>query len=233
MSSQRNATLVLMVVYLATAADAGAGAGPEPQAHTDCVDIGKPQPTMGYTYRYRDSRGGAAEYTSRWDEVSATGSRVRTARRGAGGSSASVQVNRHRIVDNIVMIEQSTQSGTDTNGPLRNATTFRPAIFGDPAFRACAGRSWRIASVTATHVSLRGSHSAKSDVGELRIVALRVPVTVPAGRFDTVHYTRTMTSPVGRVTDEYWKSIEHGVIVKHRSTLPGATVSEELVSIAR
>lgn len=62
MSSQRNATLVLMVVYLATAADAGAGAGPEPQAHTDCVDIGKPQPTMGYTYRYRDSRGGAAEY---------------------------------------------------------------------------------------------------------------------------------------------------------------------------
>jgi len=229
MNSQRLKAWCLAMIATAFAAPAGAAT----QADGDCVLIGKPQPTMGYTYRYRDSRGGASEYTSRWDEVSATGSRVRTTRRGAGGSSASVQVNRHRILDDIVMIEQSTQSGTDTSGPVRNATTFSPAITGDPAFRACEGRAWQIASVTATHVSLRGSHSAKSDVGELRIVALRVPVTVPAGRFDTVHYTRTMTSPVGRVTDEYWKSIEHGVIVKHHSTLPGVRVSEELMSIAR
>jgi len=231
MSSQRIATLVLMTVYLAAVADAGAGSAP--QANADCVDIGKPKPTLGFTYRYRDSRGGASEYTARWDEVSATGSRVRTTRRGAGGSSTSVQVNRHRIVDDLSMIEQSTQSGSDASGPFRSTTTFRPAIAGDPAFRACAGRSWRIASVTATNLSPRGSYSAKSDAGELRIVALRESTTVPAGRFDAVHYTRTTTSPVGRVTDEYWKSIEHGVIVKHRSTLPGATVSEELVSIAR
>lgn len=131
------------------------------------------------------------------------------------------------------MIEQTTQSGTDASGPFRNTTTFRPAIAGDPAFRACAGRSWRIVSVTATNVSPRGSYTAKSDAGELRIVAVHEPITVPAGRFDTVHYTRTTTSPIGRVTDEYWKSTEHGVIVRHRSTLPGATVSEELVAIAQ
>lgn len=207
--------------------------GAETQANADCIEIGKPQPTLGYTYRRRDSRGGASEYTNRWDEVSATGSRVRTTRHGPGAGGALVQVNRHRIVDDVSMIEQSTQSGTDAGGPVRNTTTFRPAVVGDPAFRACAGRSWRIASVTATNLSPRGSHAAKSDAGELRITALREPVLVPAGRFEAVRYTRTTTSAAGRVIDEYWKSIEHGVIVKHRSTLPGATVSEELVSIAR
>ena len=49
---------------------------------------------------------------------------------------------------------------------------------------------------------------------------------MPAGTFDTVHYVRTSQS-----TDDYWKSIEHGVIVKHTGTLPVGTVSETLVEI--
>jgi len=41
-----------------------------------------------------------------------------------------------------------------------------------------------------------------------------------------VRYVRTSQS-----TDEYWKSIEHGVIVKHTGTLPVGTVTDVLVSI--
>ena len=62
--------------------------------------------------------------------------------------------------------------------------------------------------------------------GTLRIVAIREKVTVPAGTFDAVHYIRTSQS-----TDEYWKSLEHGVIVKHIGTLPTGVVTEVLLSI--
>ncbi len=51
-------------------------------------------------------------------------------------------------------------------------------------------------------------------------------VTVPAGTFDTVHYIRTSQS-----TDEYWKSLEHGVVVKHVATLPMGTMTEVLSAI--
>ena len=54
---------------------------------------------------------------------------------------------------------------------------------------------------------------------------------MPAGTFDAVHYTRTMATPVGQSVEEYWKSIEHGVIVKHVSTLPAGAATEVLVSI--
>ena len=49
---------------------------------------------------------------------------------------------------------------------------------------------------------------------------------MPAGSFDTVHYVRTSQS-----NDEYWKSIEHGVVVKHIATTPVGTVTEVLVEI--
>jgi len=49
---------------------------------------------------------------------------------------------------------------------------------------------------------------------------------VPAGQFNTVHYIRTSQS-----TDEYWKSLDHGVVVKHMATVRGAVVTEVLVSI--
>jgi len=97
---------------------------------------------------------------------------------------------------------------------------------GDPAFRACAGRSWTIPSVTASYQSGATKASAATPAGTLRIVAIREKVTVPAGTFDAVRYVRTSQS-----TDEYWKSTEHGVVVKHIGTLPNAVVTEELVAI--
>jgi len=54
---------------------------------------------------------------------------------------------------------------------------------------------------------------------------------VPSGTFDTVHYTRTTTGARGAIVDEYWKSIEHGVVVRHLSAVAGVKLTEELQAI--
>lgn len=206
-------------------------AGPAMLAQTanDCVTIGTPKPSLEYTYRRTASKGGPSDYSHRWEEVTTTGSRVRTT--GPRTGDVSVTVNRHHIVDDVSVIDASTASGTNASGPYVNTTTYQPGVVGDPAFRACAGRSWPIGRVTASHESKQGKFSAQSDPGILKMVAIHEPVTVPAGRFDTIHYSRSTTSAQGPVTDEYWKSIEHGVIVKHSSTLPSATSMEILLTI--
>ena len=116
-------------------------------------------------------------------------------------------------------------------GAGNTRTTFSPGVVGDPLFRACAGRSWPIPAVTARHSSSHGEHSATTYPGTLAIVAIREPVTVPAGSFQAVRFSRTGATPVGTSVEEYWKSIEHGVIVKHTSTLPGGASTAVLVSI--
>ena len=63
------------------------------------------------------------------------------------------------------------------------------------------------------------------------MLGIHESVKVPAGTFDTVHYTRTTAGARGTIVDEYWKSIEHGVTVKHSSTLLGMTTTEVLQSI--
>jgi hypothetical protein len=68
--------------------------------------------------------------------------------------------------------------------------------------------------------------SSGTPAGTLTIIAIRERVNVPAGQFDTAHYIRTSQS-----TDEYWKSIDHGVVVKHIAILTGAVVTEVLLSI--
>jgi hypothetical protein len=65
--------------------------------------------------------------------------------------------------------------------------------------------------------------------GTLTILGRREQITVPAGTFETVHYLRSTSQS----NDEYWKSIEHGVVVKHIATLRGGagSVTETLLSI--
>lgn len=125
--------------------------------------------------------------------------------------------------------ESVTETGSrvrTTRGGAVESTLFRPGIVSDPAFRACAGRSWRIPSVTASYRSQQTTASATSPAGTLKIVAIRETINVPAGTFATVHYLRTSQS-----VDEYWKSIEHGVVVKHIGRLPRAVVTDVLVAI--
>jgi hypothetical protein len=187
----------------------------------NCVAIGTPKPALEYVYRLTDSRGTSSDFRTVWDEITRTQSRSRTTR-GRGGDVESI--SRYRIVDDVSVIDETSQSDAGT-------TTFAPGVVGDPFGRACAGGSWPIAAATATNRSARGTFSAKSDAGELKMLGLHVSATVPAGTFDTVHYTRTTTSARGTVVDEYWKSIEHGVVVRHRSAVAGVTLTEELQAI--
>ncbi len=214
---------IVVVTMAAGSASGWSGAAKAAVPQTtpaNCVDIGTPTPAVVYTYQLTESTGGSSQTTRQWQAISPTGSRVRvTGRRGV-----EIQINEHHIVNDVAVIDRSTK--TNAAGATIDATVFRPGIVGDPAFRACAGRSWPIPSVTAAYQSTGTKASAATPAGTMRIVALRERITVPAGTFETVRYVRTSQS-----VDEYWKSLEHGVIVKHVGTLPNAVVTEVLVSI--
>jgi hypothetical protein len=195
-------------------------AAQSPGAGGDCVTIGTPKPSLTYVDQHSEPRGTVTEIMTIWESVTATGSRGRT----TGPQGVIVQVNEHHIADDVAVLDQSTK--LDAKDIEIDTTTFRPGLVSDPALRACAGRSWPIPPVTASYKSAQTNASASTPAGTLKIVAIRERVTVPAGTFDTVHYIRTSQS-----TDEYWKSIEHGVVVKHIATLPMGTVTEVLSAI--
>lgn len=191
----------------------------------DCVTIGKPKPSAAYTYERTDARGIVTEYTRHWDELTPTRSRQRTVH----GGSAITMVTEHRIEDDVSVI--SAIASSDPRGAGNSRTVFQPGVVGEPTFRACAERAWPIPAVTARHSSPQGEHSASTYAGTLRVMAIRESVTVPAGTFQAVRYTRITSTPAGQSVEEYWKSIEHGVVVKQVSTLPGAASTEVLVAI--
>jgi len=186
----------------------------------DCVSIGKPRPSVGYTYELTQPAGVRSQFTSYWDDISETASRVRIVR--ANGTV--IQANEHHIADDVLLLDKTSQ--LSATGAVVATTVFRPGLVGDTGFRACAGRSWPIPSVTASYQSSQTKASSPTPAGTLRIVAIHEAVTVPAGTFQTVHYIRTSQS-----TDEYWKAIDQGVVVKHVGTLPSAVVTETLVSV--
>jgi hypothetical protein len=192
----------------------------QPAVAADCVTISKPSPAISYTYQHVESTGRRSQYTQQWEALTETGSRVRITR----PEGSQIQVNEHHLEGDVVVLDKT--SKLTAAGSVVEATVFRPGIVSDPAFRICAGGSWPIPSVTASFQSGQTRASARSPAGTLKIVTLRERVRVPAGQFDTVRYTRTSQS-----RDEYWKSIEHGIIVKHVGTLPNFVVTEELISI--
>ena len=99
------------------------------------------------------------------------------------------------------------------------------------SLRACAGQTVTIPTVTATSESRAGKYSMKTDAGTIKIISINESITVPAGTFVTVRYTRTMTSGRGTTIDEFWKSTIHGVTVKHTYVAPGMTSTETLQAI--
>jgi hypothetical protein len=193
---------------------------------TSCVALGAPKPTLSFKYRYSDASG-STDFTNQWKQFSATGSQLVTTR--AAGQST--YVSKHEVSDDVFVLASSSASGTDADGPFNNSMTYTPGAIGDPAYRACEGKAWSIAAVTATSRSMRGSFSAKTDPGTMKIVKVHERVTVPAGTFDTVRYVKSMNSGRGQVVDEFWKSIEHGVTVKRTSTQPGSVATEVLLAI--
>src|SRR5689334_10836768 len=96
----------------------------------NCVGLGTPKPGVEYRYRLADSRGTTSDFTSVWEEVTPTSSRVRTTPARGG---AIEYVSRYRIVNDVSVIEETVQSNAGT-------TTFSPGVVGDPFGRACANR---------------------------------------------------------------------------------------------
>jgi hypothetical protein len=186
----------------------------------DCVTIGTPKPGVVYHYTRSQSNGATTESSHQWESVTPTGSKLKTT--GPGGMQ--IQVNEHEIVNNVAVLKRTSRQSPA--GAVVESTSFAPGILSDPAFRACAGQTWTIPPVTATFQSGQRTATAKSPAGSLKILGIRERITVPAGTFDVVHYTRTSQS-----VDEYWKSTQHGVVVKHVATLNGVTFTETLVAI--
>ncbi len=191
---------------------------PQVAPATNCVTIAAPKPGVGYTYEHIESTGGRSQFTQYWEQVSDTGSRVRIVRAG----QEHVQTSVYTVQDDVARITRMTKAGA---GRVIDSTTFSPGLVSDPVFRACSGGRWPIPSVTLVY---EGSTNARAPTpaGTLTIASIGERVTVPAGTFDTVHYLRTSQS-----RDDYWKSIQHGVIVKHVATVAGHSVSETLISI--
>ncbi len=201
-----------------------AAAAAEPKLAPDsCVEFGKPKPTATFSYRRSQSPGGVTQYTHRWTEFTPERSSVAVVR----GKVNEVVTTRHRIEGDVTMIIATATRASDGD----SRTDFRPAAMGDPMFRACAGRGWKIRAVAATYTAGARVTTASTYAGTMRIESLRETIELPAGRFQCVRYTRTLATPTGPSHDEYWKSIEHGVVVKQVSRLGGWTSTSELVAI--
>ncbi len=208
------------------AVQVGAAEPAKIQPATRCVTIGTPKPSRGYAYRQTQSGGATTEFTEWWEEFTKTGSRLLTTKGGSKGPGI-LTVNRHRVVNDVLILDISSQSGAGAGGN----SSYRPGVISVPAFRACEGRSWPVPSVTVTNQSANGTFSAASDAGSLKIVAIHEPITVPAGRFDTVHYVRNLNTRAGLQLNEFWTSIEHGVIVKRMHTVNGVVITATLQAI--
>jgi hypothetical protein len=214
--------MVRAVVALLAVSAVVLRAGLPQDTRRDCVTIGRPQPNAVFTYDHVESNGKTTRVTQQWESITDRRSRLRKA--GAGGPQ--LIVNEYRVIDDVVVLDKT--SNLTPSGVELESTTFKPGIVFDPFGRACANGFWKIASVTASFSSRSVSHAVSTPSGMLRIMSLRERITTPAGTFETVRYVRTSES-----TDEYWKSLEHGVIVKHVGKLPSFSVTETLVSIRK
>ena len=94
-----------------------AGSGPAAaQPRANCVALGTPNPSLTYTY-IRTERGASVEFATQWEEVTPTGSRQRTTRAGRGGGSSN-NVSRHRIENDVSIIQETVQNGSRRRRPV-------------------------------------------------------------------------------------------------------------------
>jgi hypothetical protein len=122
-------------------------------------------------------------------------------------------------------------TGTDEAGPFSSSMSYSPGMIVMPAFKACAGQTVTIPPVTQTTKSNQRTATAQSDAGELKIIAVDEQVTVPAGTFSAVRFTRALNKPRGTEVTEVWRSTQYGVTVKRVVTTPRTTATEVLLAI--
>ena len=105
---RRPISAAIVVVVLSVTPPLGAQALATPSG--DCVSIGTPKPTLSYTYRYGDSVGGSSEFTDRWEEFTKTGSRLLTTKTSPRGPGVLTSTTQHRVVDDVLILDSSTQT---------------------------------------------------------------------------------------------------------------------------
>ena len=217
--------LALMLAMPFTATGAGTQQGAQ------CVPINPPKPDVDFVYSYTSSTGEAHESTVRWFEFTPTTSKLRTTRTTAAGSWVATEDTRHSVENDLLLMLVDNVTGTDEAGPFSSSMTYSPGMIVMPAFRACAGQTVTIPSVAQTTKSNQRITSAQSDAGELKVIGVDVPVTVPAGTFSTVQFTRTLNKPRGTDVTEVWRTTLHGVTVKRVHTTPRTKATEVLQAI--
>ena len=196
-----------------------------------CVPINPPKPDVDFIYSYTSSTGEVSESTTRWLQFTPTTSRLRTTRAGRTGPLVATEETEHSIENDLLVMLRDTLTGTDEAGPYSSSMTYSPGMIVMPAFRACAGHTVTIPSVAQTNKSNLGTVSTQSDPGVLKVIAVEVPVTVPAGTYSTVHFIRTLNKPRGTDVTEVWRSTLHGVTVKRVHTTPRTAATEVLQAI--
>ena len=194
----------------------------EPEQIPPCVTISTPSPAFTYHYTHAQSNGVTTRTSHQWQSVTPTGSRVKN----MGPAGTQIQTNDHHIANDVAVLDRTTKRSA--SGAVIETTSFSPGLVSDPFFKACTGRSWAISPVSASYQSPKQNATTVTQGGSLRIVGIREKITVPAGTFTTVHYVRNSNS---QSVDEYWKSTEHGVIVKHIARANGVTITETLTAI--
>ena len=201
------------------------------QQGSQCVSINPPKSDVDFVYSYTSSTGEVSESTMRWLQFTPTASRLQTTRVAGDGRMVATEDTEHSIENDLLVMLRDSVTGTDHQGPFSSSMTYSPGMIVMPAFRTCAGLTVTIPSVAQTNKSNESTSTTQSDPGELKIIAVDVPVTVPAGTFSTVHFIRTLNKPRGTDVNEVWRSTLHGVTVKRVHTTPRTTATEVLQAI--
>ena len=201
------------------------------QQGAKCVAINPPKADVDFVYSYTSSTGEVSESTMRWLQFTPTASRLQTTRTGRTGPLVATEETEHSIENDLLVMLRDTLTGTDEAGPFSQSMTYSPGMIVMPAFRACAGLTVTIPSVAQTNKSNASTSTTQSDPGELKIIAVDVPVTVPAGTFNTVHFIRTLNKTRGTDVNEVWRSTLHGVTIKRVHTTPRTTATEVLQAV--
>jgi len=223
-----------LAALAASPAEQLAAAEPAPSVESDCVTVAAPSPSITYTYRYTDLSGSVSTLMRQWLESTNTSSRLRlTHTHAAQGTTASVTTGKHRIVDDLVIVETYETAGTNPAGAFSTRITHAPGLVDGPGFRVCQGRRWTIPAVQVTTAATPGGvFSTASSPGTGEVLSIRELVTVPAGSFDTVHFKQIQNSPRGPIVMTTWRAIKEGVNVRWEYATAGG-VSVEVLTAAR
>ena len=144
------AAVLLAALGVLTASAPARGEGGPRAGADDCVKIGRPKLGVKYAFHFTDGAGTVSTSTTEYLAVSDTSVRLRLTHTGAFGTVERVNDSTLRVEDDLVVVEKMVSSGTNERGAFQNTVTFQPARIGDPASRACSGRTWSIPSVAVS-----------------------------------------------------------------------------------